>query len=110
MAIITVAIAIATLDVSTTTNALATVANLTNKLSQVYFVQEQGEILDTISQYNEDTKSQLKILEEMKKDTLYIPLDSYDRYYTLQYDMLYNSYDSMYDYDKMFNTNIGVTL
>jgi len=101
MAIVAIAAAIYTLDFSSIGNGFATLANLTNNVSQVYFIQNQQDMLKQIETTKEMAKAEAEVLKEMQNEILYIPIDSYSSYFTTMYDTLYNSYDGMYD--SMFN-------
>jgi hypothetical protein len=114
MAVLAVVAAVTFGDFSGLANSFATVANITNSISQVYFIKEQGKMLEQLETYKDMIEAEQEALEEMQKETLYIPFDSYTSYFNTVYDTLYNAYDGMYDsvynFDRMLKPNAGVKI
>jgi predicted PurR-regulated permease PerM len=111
-AVIMVVIAVVTLDFDTMASSFASIANLANMISQVYFTFEMKDVMTSLTHTQEEIENEQKAIDEMRKDFLYIPLDSYSSYYSASYDLLYNAYDgsqeALYNYDRMLKPNIGV--
>ena len=110
MAIIAIVVGIVMLDFSSAINQFATVANLSNSICQLQFIQDRKAISEEIASTKEQAEADQKILDEMDGDTLYIPFDKYDQHYSMAVgELMYNAYDGMYDSMYNFDSKFKLT-
>lgn len=90
----------------------STVSNIVNQMSQVYFTIENKSMTKEINQLNKEDEVAHKAISEMRKQTLYIPFDSYTNYYDGMYSIGTEAYSTVYDsafnFDIMLKPKLGV--
>ena len=88
------------------------VSGMANQMSQVYFIEENKSISKNLSRINEKDKLVRKAISDMKKQTIYIPFDSYTNYYDGMYSIATEAYSAVYDtvfnFDIMLKPKLGV--
>ncbi len=110
--ILAVVYAVVTFDYSTTLSTFASIANVANNMSQYYFVKQTEDLQNELESYGDEQQQAQDAINEMTNDALYIPFDSYSRYYDGMYSITYESYgtayDAPYNFDTMLQPKLGV--
>jgi len=112
--IVILAITIYRMDIEFGVNleTFATMAGVANQISQVFFIYEQKGIQKDITYTQKQEETAREAIAEIKKETLYIPMDSYSMYYDSMYSIAEEAYTTVYstayNFDIMLKPKLGV--
>ena len=73
------------------------VANISAKLGEYYFKNKTEDIYSQIKEYSEKERQLMKAIQQIKNQSIFIPMEQVGSYYDLQYSLLYNYNDLYYN-------------
>ena len=111
MAVISIVLIVYAGDFSSVTGTFGAIANMSQSIAQLYFIGAQEDLTKQIESYKKQQEEAAAAVEEMKNETLYIPMESYSRYYDSMYSITTEAYTSVYDstysYDALLKPKLG---
>jgi len=73
------------------------VANISAKLGEYYFKSKAEDIYSQIKEYLEKERRLIKAIQQIKNQSIFVPMEQVGSYYDLQYSLLYNYNDLYYN-------------